>query len=54
MFTYIPDNGRGRGSTSCCDTEATYVDETLCCKSCYEEVVQIQGDPVPFKYQTHL
>lgn len=37
-------NAQGMRLTDCCSSLSTYVDETLCCKKCYEEVPIGQGD----------
>lgn len=37
MLRTVDDEGR----TSCCGAYSTYVDDTECCKVCFEEVVSI-------------
>jgi hypothetical protein len=39
----------GQRVTDCCGTYSTYVDVTLCCKSCYQEVNIGQGDGTEFR-----
>ena len=34
--------------TKCCDSYSTYHDETLCCKSCWNEVEVGEGDGTEF------
>jgi len=39
----------GQRVTDCCGAYSTYVEATLCCKRCYQEVPTGQGDGYEFK-----
>ena len=44
----------GQRVTSCCGSYSTYHDETLCCKSCYNEVDFGEGDGSEFRAETEM
>lgn len=56
------DASTGMRLTNCCASFSTYVDGTLCCKSCYMEVKTGEGDgneyherkPTNRRYQVRL